>query len=81
MAGDAEEGGGSPEVEVAGEAMGVGPLEAGTELAADAVAGVHQRGRGGGWSADFEGGGDVGHAVVAIECLGKMVGDVVGGRQ
>ena len=40
---DLEEGGGGLEVEVAGEAGGVGALEAGAELAADAVAGVHER--------------------------------------
>ena len=41
---DVEQGGACLQIEVAGQAVGVGALEAGAELAADAVSGVHEWG-------------------------------------
>lgn len=78
---DVEQGGACLQIEVAGQAVGVGALEAGAELAADAVACVHQRGGRCGRGACFERGGDVCHAVITVKGFGEAVGHVVGGRQ
>ena len=62
VAGDLEEGGAGFQVEVVGEGCSVFAFQAGTELAAQAVAGVHQWGRGDGGGACFRGGRDAGRA-------------------
>ena len=78
---DLEEGRGGFQVEFAGEASGVGTLEAGAELAADAVSGVHERSGAGRLAARFECRNDRFHSVVTVNGLGKTVGDIVGGLQ
>lgn len=78
---DLEEGRGGFQVEFAGEASGVVALEAGAELTADAVSGVHERSEGGRLAARFECGCDRFHSVVTIDGLGEVVGDVVGGDE
>ena len=79
VAGDPQQGGAGFQEEVAGQGGGVFAFQACTQLAAQAVAGVHEWGRGVGGGAGFEGWYDVGHTVVAVELLGQVVGDVVGG--
>ena len=78
VAGDAQQGRACLEIEVAGQFASVFPLEACAELAADTVAGVHEWGRGRCGCADLERWRDCCHAMVAIDLLGKAVGDVVG---
>ena len=78
VAGDAQQGCAGLEIEVAWQFISVFPLEACAELAADAIAGVHQWGRGRCGCADLERWRDGCHAVVAIDLFGQAVGDVVG---
>ena len=78
VAGDAQQGRAGLEIEVAGQFASVFPLEACAELAADAVTGVHEWGRGRGRCADFERRLDGCYAMISIDFLSQVIGDVVG---
>ena len=63
--------------EVVGQDVGIFAFQAGAELAADAVARVHQWGRGRYSSARLKSGYNIDYAMVSVELFGKVVGDVI----
>ena len=63
--------------DVTGQDVGIFAFQAGAELAADAVARVHQWGRGRYCGARFKSGYNIDYAMVTVELFGKVVGDVI----
>ena len=79
VAGDPQQSAAGFQVDVAGQRIGVFDFQAGAKLAADAVAGVHQWGRGRYCGARFKSGYNIDYAMVSVELFGKVVGDVISG--
>ena len=63
--------------EVTWQDVGIFAFQAGAELAADAVARVHQWGRGRYRGARLKSGYNIDYAMVTVELFGKVVGDVI----
>ena len=77
VAGDLEEGAAGFQEDVAWQDVGIFAFQAGAELAADAVARVHQWGRGRYRGARFKSGYNIDYAMVTVELFGKVVGNVI----